>query len=68
VTLSPEAHSHALDMAKTLAIDVEYWPTPDPSSTQGSREQILDAYREVRDGLKKRIAERFGASAPLKTD
>ncbi len=63
ITLSPEAHKHALEMAKTLAIDVEHWETPDPSTTQGSRSQILDSYREVRDGLQKRIAERF----PLKT-
>lgn len=62
ITLSPEAHAHALEMAKTLAIAVEHWPTPDPSGAQGSRAQILDAYREVRDGLHKRIAERF----PLK--
>ena len=61
ITLSPEAETHARDMTKTMAIDVEHWPTPDPSATQGSRSQILDSYRDVRDGLKKRISERFGA-------
>jgi protein-tyrosine-phosphatase len=59
IALSPEALDHALAMTKTLAVDVEHWPTPDPSVTQGSREQILGAYREVREGLKKRIAARF---------
>ena len=59
ITLSPEADAHAREMAKTMAIDVEYWPTPDPSATYGSREQILDAYRAVRDSLKKKIAARF---------
>jgi protein-tyrosine-phosphatase len=59
VTLSPEADARAREMAKTMAIDVEFWPTPDPSATHGSREQILDAYRAVRDDLRKRIAERF---------
>lgn len=63
ITLSPEADAYARDMAKTLAIDVEHWPTPDPSGAQGSREQILDSYRGVRDGLLKRVKERFGGLA-----
>jgi protein-tyrosine-phosphatase len=60
ITLSPEADMFARDMAKTMAIEVEHWPTPDPSTAQGSREQILEAYRSVRDGLKARIKTRFG--------
>jgi protein-tyrosine-phosphatase len=59
ITLSPEADAHAREMTRTMAIDVEHWPTPDPSVTQGSREQILDSYRAVRDGLKKKIEARF---------
>ena len=61
VTLSPEAETYAREMTRTMAIDVENWTTPDPSATQGSRNQILDAYRDVRDGLKKKITVRFGA-------
>jgi protein-tyrosine-phosphatase len=64
VTLSPEAHHKALDLTRTLAADVEYWPTPDPSDTGGNREQKLDAYRELRDQLMKRIRERFGTASP----
>ena len=59
VTLSPEAHHKALDLAGAYAIDVEYWPTPDPTMTSGNREQILSAYRAVRDGLFRRIKQRF---------
>lgn len=60
VSLSPEAHHKALELTRTLAADVEYWPTPDPTLAQGgSREQTLDAYRAVRDGLRKRILDRF---------
>ena len=55
VSLSPEAHHKALEFTRTLAVDVVYWPTVDPTAVQGSREQMLDAYRAVRDGLKKRI-------------
>ena len=59
ITLSPEAHHRALDLTRTLAADVEYWPTVDPTTTHGSREQKLAAYREVCDQLLMRIRRRF---------
>src|SRR5437868_14003061 len=59
VTLSPEAHHKALELTRTLAAEVEYWPTADPTLASGNREQQLDAYREVRDGLLRRIKQRF---------
>src|SRR5215470_14671139 len=59
ITLSPEAHHKALDLTRTLAADVEYWPTPDPTTTEGSRDQKLAAYREVCDALLARIRRRF---------
>ena len=59
VTLSPEAHHKALEFTRTLAVDVVYWPTIDPTAVQGSREAILSAYRGVRDSLQKRIMEAF---------
>ncbi|MFL5035903.1 MAG: low molecular weight phosphatase family protein, partial [Microvirga sp.] len=55
VSLAPEAHHAALELTRTLASEVEYWPTADPTIVQGSREQMLDAYRDVRDGLSFRI-------------
>lgn len=62
VTLSPEAHHQALELTRTMAVDVEYWPTFDASLMhgQGSRDQILDSYRAVRDRLFQRIKQRFG--------
>jgi protein-tyrosine-phosphatase len=60
VTLSPPAHHKALELTRTAAAEVEYWPTVDPTGTEGSREQRLNAYREVRDQLLARIRERFG--------
>jgi protein-tyrosine-phosphatase len=59
VTLSPEAHHRALELTRTSAVDVEYWPTEDPSAVEGNRAQRLDAYREVREQLLARIQERF---------
>jgi protein-tyrosine-phosphatase len=60
VTLSPPAHHKALDLTRTIAADVEYWPTVDPTAADGSREHRLNAYREVRDQLLTQIRERFG--------
>src|SRR5579872_3460850 len=59
VTLAPEAHHRALEITRTNAVDVEYWPTPDPSAVEGSRDQRLEAYRAVRDQLLAHIGERF---------
>jgi len=60
VTLSPEAHHKALELTRTIASEVEYWPTVDPTAAEGSREQKLDAYRQVRDQLMTQIRARFG--------
>src|ERR1700732_2615186 len=47
-TLSPEAHHKALEFTRTLATDVVYWPTLDPTAVEGSRERILEAHRNGR--------------------
>jgi protein-tyrosine-phosphatase len=60
ISLSPEAHHWALELTRTMAIETEYWPTFDPSAASGSREQILEAYRQVRDQMVSRIKARFG--------
>lgn len=59
VTLTPEAHHQALELTRTMAVEVEYWPTLDPSLASGSRDQIMDAYRACRDQLMQRIKARF---------
>ena len=59
ISLSPEAHHAALELTRTLACEVEYWPTPDATLAQGSREQRMDAYRDVRDGLIYRVRLRL---------
>ena len=59
ITLSPKAHHRALEMTRTMAADVEYWPTMDPTIVDGNRAQRLDAYRACRDGLNKKINSRF---------
>jgi len=65
VSLSPEAQHKAVDMTRTLAAEVEFWNTFDPSIVEGSRDMRLDAYRQVRDQLMNRILLRFPvAGAP----
>ncbi len=59
VTLAPKAHHRALELTSSAASMVEYWPTADPTTVTGSRVQILDAYRDVRDRLEQRIRQRF---------
>lgn len=66
ISLSPEAQHKAIELTRTMACDVEYWPTLDPSLIEGSREGRLDAWRQVRDQLRKRIIDRF-SSGPAPT-
>lgn len=59
VTLSPEAHHRAIEMTRTTAFDVEFWPTFDPTLIEGNRDTRLEAFRQVRDALMQRIQDRF---------
>ncbi len=59
ISLSPEAHHRAGELARGRAVELEYWPTFDPTLAGGAREMRLDAYREVRDALEARIRRRF---------
>jgi protein-tyrosine-phosphatase len=67
ITLSPEAQHKAVELTRTAATQVEYWPTMDPTAVDGSREQRLVAYRAVRDQLMRRLKQRFLAPAAADT-
>jgi protein-tyrosine-phosphatase len=60
ITLSPQAHHRTLELTRTEALEVEYWPTGDPTLAVGSRAQILSAYRDLRERLAARIRARLG--------
>ena len=64
ITLSPEAHHSALEFTRGTATEVEYWPMPDPSAVEGSREMRLDAYRHTRNQVLARLKARFGIPIP----
>ncbi len=59
VSLSPEAQHQAVELTRTMACEVEFWNTLDPTIIEGNRETRLEAYRQVRDTLKKRLEARF---------
>jgi protein-tyrosine-phosphatase len=62
ISLSPDAQHTAVELTRSVACDVEFWPVLDPTGMEGSREETLTAYRMVRDQLQKRILERFPPS------
>ncbi|HEX3918314.1 MAG TPA: low molecular weight phosphatase family protein [Caulobacteraceae bacterium] len=62
ISLTPEAQHRAVELARHHAVEMEYWPTRDPTLLMGSREAVMEAYRETRDALAARIRERFGAT------
>jgi protein-tyrosine-phosphatase len=61
VTLSPEAHHHAIELTRIMPAVVEYWPTIDATVplVGGTREQTVARYRRVRDELFAKIKARF---------
>ena len=60
ISLTPESQHRAVELTRGRAAVIEYWPTFDPTLSDGSREARLAAYRNVRDALAARISERFG--------
>jgi len=59
ITLTPLAHHTVLERMRGFSVNVEYWPTPDPTLVTGSREQIINAYRDVRDRLKRQVIQKL---------
>jgi protein-tyrosine-phosphatase len=59
VAMTEDSHAAALKAARGRDVEVEYWPTVDPTLVEGSRDQVLDAYRAFRDDLRRKIRDRF---------
>ena len=59
VSLSPEAHRLVLEETRTSDFEAVYWPTFDPTAGVERREQLLEAFRVLRDQLSKRLQTRF---------
>ncbi|WP_369060198.1 low molecular weight phosphatase family protein [Caulobacter sp. 73W] len=63
ISLTPEAQHRAVEMARGRAVEILYWPTIDPTLTEGSREAVIETYRKVRDDLAAAIQRRFGSTS-----
>ena len=59
ISLSPEAQHRAVELTRTMACDVEFWNTLDPSVIEGNRDMRISFYRQVRDKLSDHIKQRF---------
>lgn len=59
IALSPASRDLAQDLTRHAAVEVVYWPVPDPTATGQTRDQKLEAYRAVRDDIAARIRARF---------
>lgn len=59
ICLSAEAEEKMKSLTRGYDIKIELWETDDPSGVKGNRENIMSAFRDMRDELKKRIEERL---------
>jgi protein-tyrosine-phosphatase len=57
IALTPEAAAEA----RRLGAKVDFWEVENPTDTRGDNEQVRDAYRRVRDALRRKIAATFTA-------
>ena len=59
ISLSPEAQHKAVELTRDHATDLLFWHLQDPTLVEGNRDQQLDAYRAVRDELRRRLRVHF---------
>jgi len=59
ISLTPQAQHRAVELTRSMACEVEFWPSFDPTAVEGNRQEILAAYRTLRDDLWQRLRERF---------
>jgi len=59
ISLSPNAQHKAVELTRYMACELLFWNTFNPTYIEGSREVRLEAYRNVRDTLIKKISNYF---------
>jgi len=59
ISLTPEAQHQAVEFTRHSDVSIVYWPTHDPTLAMGNREQVMHAFREVRDHLAGQIRSFF---------
>jgi arsenate reductase len=48
-----------------FALNLDYWPFPDPAAAEGSKEERLQVFRDVRDAIERRIEEWLAGDVAL---
>ncbi len=64
VALSPASQRRALDLTRVFHLEVEYWPTMDPTGLGETRDAKLNAYRQSRDQIISQLTKKWGAARP----
>ena len=60
VALSPSAQRFALEYTRYFSLEIEYWPTLDPTGLVDNRDIMLRSYRTTMHQIEQRIIRRFG--------
>ena len=60
ISFSPEAHGVARTLTQNIDCETLYWPVDNLANLTGSREEMLRAYRHVRDDICGRLSTYFG--------
>ena len=60
ISFSPEAHDAARALTQNMDCDTLYWPVDNLANLTGSREEMLRAYRHVRDDILRKLSLYFG--------
>ena len=60
ISFSPEAHDAARALTNNMDCDTLYWPVDNLANLTGSREEMLRAYRHVRDDIRRKLSLYFG--------
>ena len=59
ISFSPEAHGVARTLTQNIDCETLYWPIDNLANLTGSREEMLRAYRRVRDDIRGRLSIYF---------
>ena len=60
ISFSPEAHASAEALTQNMDCATLYWPVDNLANLTGSREEMLRAYRHVRDDIRNKLSTYFG--------
>ena len=60
ISFSPEAHDAARALTQNIDCETLYWPVDNLANLTGSRDEMLRAYRHVREDIQGKLSIYFG--------